>query len=65
MPEFPRFCGTRLSQEFDRLIQMPEKQIARTQRTIIVSNSRVMRTEPDRFLDIGDCLLRLSHLYQG
>src|SRR4051794_12695351 len=61
----PRICCARLSQEFDRLIQMPEKEMALTQRTIIVGNSRVMWIELDRFLDIGDCFLWLPHLYQG
>jgi|SRR6516162_4373693 hypothetical protein len=60
-----RICGARLPQEFDRLIQMPEKEMALTERRIIGDNRRVVWAKPDRFLDIGNCLLRFPHLYQG
>jgi hypothetical protein len=50
----PRICGVRLAQEFDRLIQMLKKEVAQTQRRIRNKNIRCMRTEPDRFLNIGD-----------
>jgi hypothetical protein len=47
-----RICGARLSEQIDCLISMPRHQMARAQGPIKDADIRILRIEPDCFLDV-------------
>ena len=59
-----RICCTRLSQQVYGLIDMAKEKLAYTQSPIRGIDIRIVRTEPDRFLDVGDCCLWLAQIHQ-
>jgi hypothetical protein len=49
-----RISGAGLSQEFDCLVDLTQKQMAGPQRPVIISDGRIARVKARRFFDIGD-----------